>query len=255
MNRFLLAILAIAMCEGLASCGDDNESVLDPTNPENPTNATKRVVKIVDTHAGNSTTYDISYDNEGRVMSIYADKGNWWSEDFSYSDASASVKCYNKVEGEGFNATLRFNDKGYVTEINSDDQWIITNTYTNDNLTQMSELYKCENENDDVENYVYNYQDGLLVSGSEFSSITYTDIPNIGNICVDEEIFETFEEFTYAGLFGKMYEFLPEKCKIGNDGVYTYSYSLDKDGYVKSVKITDEDGEVSTRDFTYADVK
>lgn len=254
--RLYSAILMVALCFNFVSCSDD-----DDDNIINPENVTKRLVKIVDTSSGRTHTYDIGYDSEGRVISIYADKGEWFSEDITYSGETAKLKYYNKNEGEGYEATLTFNEQNYITNFNSDNEWIVTGSYSNGNLTKITESYENGKV---VYDYKLNFKDGLFIDSEYVNAMTYTNIPNIANVCIDAELFESvFEEFALAGMAGKMYKYLPEKMILdegGNDtSTYTYNYELDDEGYVKKVKITStwgkKESSTSTREFVYENIK
>ena len=90
-------------------------------------------------------------------------------------------------------------------------------------------------------------------------SITYSDIPNIANIYVDELISNDYEELALVGLFGNAYKLLPKEMiykEGGKEVVDTFEYKLDDDGYVKSVTATSSKYKsTTTREFIYEDIK
>lgn len=61
---------------------------------------------------------------------------------------------------------------------------------------------------------------------------------------------DPFEEWRLAGLLGKASKFLP-KTATWDEGMETYNYELDEEGYVKRVKVTFRDTKGSERSYSY----
>lgn len=117
-------------------------------------------------------------------------------------------------------------------------------TYNSDNQVIKADIHG------DIEEYVY--KDGVMVSSGVAEIITYTDIPNIGNLFVafSTNYNDPFEEWRLANLLGKASKFLP-KTATWNQGMETYNYELDEEGYVKTVKVTFRDTKGSERSYSY----
>lgn len=147
------------------------------------------------------------------------------------------------------------NGNGYCTsaiwtgiEKDSTTTYVSTNnykfTYNSDN-----QVIKADFDGD-IEEYVY--KDGVMISSSLAEIITYTDIPNIGNLFVafSTDNNDPIEEWRLAGLLGKASKFLPRTTKW-HEGMETYNYELDEEGYVKTVKVTFCDTKGSESSYSY----
>lgn len=117
-------------------------------------------------------------------------------------------------------------------------------TYNSDNQVIKADI------DGDIEEYVY--KDGVMVSSGVAEIITYTDIPNIGNLFVafTTNYRTTLDIWRFAGLLGKASKFLP-KTASWYEGMETYNYELDEEGYVKTVKVTFRDTKGSERSYSY----
>ena len=249
-----MPILAMAMCVNFTSCGDDeNEGIINPDAP------TKRLTRVVKTYpdSDNSHAYDIGYDGEGRVVSIYEELIGRHC-DITYSGNNQAIAQYSS----GVSETWTLDERNHVVSVNSgvfpEDDVLLS--YNSDGYLIQEKEYEEKVADYYMTDFVY--KDGLLLSGDEADfNITYTDIPNVGNICVEIYIYpEWCRHVAYTGLIGNHYRLLPEKMEWDDSvPVITYEYELDADGYVKRVtaKGVSYTGEDYTEilDFTYEEVR
>ena len=221
-NRFLTAILSVALCVNFVSCGDD-----DDNNIIDPESVTKRVV----TCSKNETSYVINYDNDGKVSKIVCQNdGESYDYDFSFSGNEAVATSEEKDGSYTYIDNIKFslNGNGYCTSAiwtaiekgsttyESTDNYKFT--YNSDNQVIKADI------DGEIEEYVY--KDGVMVSSGVAETITYTDIPNIGNLFVafSTDYNDPFEEWRLAGLLGKASKFLP-KTATWDEGMETVSYT------------------------------
>ncbi len=244
VNRFFAAILSVALCMNFAACSNDENDDI------NPDNAKKRLVKVVEEDNGWNTTYDFGYDEEGRVVSIYADYANYgtWCLDITYSGNQATAHYGDEVE------KWTLDDDGNIVAKYDEgaNDWYMMYTYTGGYMAKRVVKYTDGNGRDKVKEADFVWKDGLLGSmNGEPECITYTKIPNMGNLCVGNyEILDDYDSvLRKAGLLGKNFKMLPDMA-YGE----TFEYELDKDGYVKTAKLKDGYG-VTTYTFTYEEIK
>lgn len=242
-NKLFAAIFSMVLCINLVSCGNDDDNIIDSNK------ATKRVVsytEIDERYNSIKSAYTISYDDNGKVSKIvdgyevgYIDEYN-----FSFSGNEAVATAESKFEEftDIDNIKFSLNENGYFTSaiwtfIEKSDTFYEESTY-NYEFTYNSDNQVIKTKyNDDVEEYVY--KNGVMVSSGVAETITYTDIPNIGNLFVafTSDYRTTLDMWRHAGLLGKASKFLP-KTASWDEGTETYDYELDEDGYVKTVKVT-----------------
>ena len=251
-NRFLIAILSVALCVNFVSCGDD-----DDNNIIDPENVTKRVATCTKKHPYYTIDYAINYDN-GKVSKIVCLYGEYYAYDFSFSGNEAVATSEEKYGSYTDINNIKFslNENGYCT---SAIQTIIekSDTFYEESASNYEFTYNSDNQvikakfdDDDEEEYVY--KNGVMVSSGVAEIITYTDIPNIGNLFVafTTNYRTTLDIWRFAGLLGKASKFLP-KTASWYEGTETYDYELDEDGYVKTVKVTFRDTKGSERSYSY----
>lgn len=245
-NKFFTAIFSMVLCINFVSCGNDDDNNIIDSN-----NATKRVVSYTKIDGRDNTiskTYTISYDDNGKVKKIL----DYHGDDVGYTDEynfsfSGNEAVATSEEKDGLytyidNIKFSLNENGYFTSaiwtfIEKSDTFYEESTY-NYEFTYNSDNQVIKTKyNDDVEEYVY--KNGVMVSSGVAETITYTDIPNIGNLFVafTSDYRTTLDMWRHAGLLGKASKFLP-KTASWYEGTETYDYELDEDGYVKTVKVT-----------------
>lgn len=262
--RLYSAILMMALCFNFVSCGnDDDNNIIDPEN------VTKRLVRVVDTDDGEVFyALNFDYDSKGRVVSVSEDKNNYCNISYSENKATANFHYYDN----DFDEYVDYNK--YWTLDNQNN--ILSEDYGDENSGEVTKFTYTDgyctkqvvgSEHADGMHYSetnYNYKDGLLINTDDNSivNITYTDIPNKGNILVHRYIYQDFEVYSWAGLLGNSPRLLPEKFTwhdSGYDVTATFKYDLDKDGYVKRVTISEVssngDRATETLDFVYEDIK
>lgn len=256
-NRFFTVILSVTLCVNFVSCGgdDDNNKIVDPEN----------VAKRVVTCTKEKTSYIISYDNGGNVSKIVCqNNGESYDYDFSFSGNEAVATSEEKDGSYTYIDNIKFslNENGYCTSV----IWtaIEKGNTTYESTDNYKFVYNSENQvtkadiDGEIEEYVY--RDGVMISSGVAEIITYTDIPNIGNLFVafTTNYNDPFEEWRLAGLLGKASRFLP-KMATWNEGMETYDYELDEEGYVKTVNVTfrNTNGQetVSSYKYTYESIK
>ena len=236
-NRFFTAILSVALCVNFVSCGnDDDNNIIDPEN------VTKRVATCTKKYPYYTIDYAINYDN-GKVSKIVCLYGEYYAYEKygSYTDIN--------------NIKFSLNGNGYCT---SAIQTLIekSDTFYEESASNYEFTYNSDNQvikadiDGDIEEYVY--KDGVMVSSGVAEIITYTDIPNIGNLFVafTTNYRTTLDIWRFAGLLGKASKFLP-KTASWYEGMETYNYELDEEGYVKTVKVTFRDTKGSERSYSY----
>lgn len=245
-NKFFTAIISMVLCINFVSCGnDDDDNIIDSSK------ATKRVVsytEIDERYNSIKRAYTISYDDNGKVSKIIDYHGDTHGHsdkyDFSFSgnEAVATAESQFGEFTDIDNIKFSLNGNGYFTSavwtfIEKSDTFYEESTY-NYEFTYNSDNQVIKTKyNDDVEEYVY--KNGVMVSSGVAETITYTDIPNIGNLFVafTSDYRTTLDMWRHAGLLGKASKFLP-KTASWYEGTETYDYELDEDGYVKTVKVT-----------------
>ena len=248
-NRFLIAILSVALCVNFVSCGDD-----DDNNIIDPENVTKRVAACTKKHPYYVIDYAINYDNDGKVSKIVC-QNDWTYDYYDFSFSGNEAVATSEMKYGSYTIKFSLNGNGYCTsaiwtgiEKDSTTTYVSTNnykfTYNSDN-----QVIKADFDGD-IEEYVY--KDGVMISSSLAEIITYTDIPNIGNLFVafSTDNNDPIEEWRLAGLLGKASKFLPRTTKW-HEGMETYNYELDEEGYVKTVKVTFRDTKGSESSYSY----
>lgn len=250
-NKFFTAIFSMVLCINLVSCGNDD----DDNNIIDSNNATKRVVSYTKIDGRDNTiskTYTISYDNNGKVSKIvdyHGDNVGYIDKyDFSFSGNETIATSEGKDGSYTYIENIKFslNGNGYCTNViwtSYSEKDNTTNEFTNNyefTYNSDNQVIKAKFDDDDVEEYVY--KNGVMVSSGVAETITYTDIPNIGNLFVafTTNYGTTLDIWRFAGLLGKASKFLP-KTASWYEGTETYDYELDEDGYVKTVKVTFHD--------------
>lgn len=269
--RLYSAILMMALCFNFVSCGDD-----DDNNIIDSENVTKRLVRVVDTYDGEVFyALDFDYDSKGRVVSVSEDKNNYCNISYSENKATANFHYYDNDFDEyvDYNKYWTLDNQNNILSEDYGDEnsgEVTKFTYTNGYCTKEvggSELTYSETNYNYKDGLLINtdnndYVDGVLINNYNNYNITYTDIPNKGNILVHRYIYEDFEVYSWAGLLGNSPRLLPEKFTwhdSGYDVTATFKYDLDKDGYVKRVTISEVssngDRATETLDFVYEDIK
>jgi len=235
--RLVAALLMVALCFNFVSCSKDEEG-------SNPDKQTKRLVSVSYTNEdGDKDNLQIEYENGkvSKTTTTYYDDG-LNTDIYTYSYSGNTV---TEVHKGGRTTNYKLNDNGYITEgLSTDGSDIWEFGYSGNFLTSVVLTYSVTGRKDIDEKFTYN-NEGLLTSDSDgFDYIEYTDIPNIGNLFLtysDEYPLTGISiQAFYAGILGNAAKRLPKEARSG-DYRETYSYELDKDGYVKNCTITQKD--------------
>lgn len=246
----------MALCINFVSCGD-NEG--EGGNID-PANTTKRITNFTKETESYSYTCSLGYDSKNKVSDI-SRKGteNIYTEAYAFTFSNNETVATSEEQYGSYtfidNIKFSLNGNGFCTSatwtaIEKNDTFYEENsdhytfTYNSDNQLTKAEI------NGNTEEYIY--KNGVMASSDVAETITYTDIPNIGNLFValTTNYDDPFEEWRLAGLLGKASKFLP-KTAAWDEGTETYDYELDEDGYVKTVKITFRDTKGNERTYSY----
>lgn len=248
MNKlFSMVPVFAALFLGLNACSDDDGGSDIPQTPS------KKLVKIEVYDDNNDLSYveTFTYDNQGRWIRSERDLKQWLGEKpdmrvrtLTYSDNnilySDSYKNYNEVFEIDNNKI-----KSRYREGNEED--VYTYHYSDSYLVKIGEDYAD-----------FEYTAGNLTKYNGYwkYEITYTNIPDKLGLNVFEPSYTNEYIQVYpnnplyqSGYTGKRSKNLIKTIKSNYsslDGDYTYSYKLDKDGYVTEMVEND-----SYRDNTY----
>ena len=245
MKKMLLfALPFMVMC--FASCEKDNG---------NDENSVQKLVKSITYMESPDyplvTTFE--YDENGRVI-----RSEWIEEGFSMIIADITYKDNMIIEtAPGYikyqvkeEYIHYLNDDGYVIKTEYKDYWSDETYNTTTSQTYEYENGKVTKANGDGYSYEFQWQDNDMVKislGNTVKSITYSTIDNKFNINILSQFdFQTgigFDRSTKISMFGSAtYSFkgtvskhLPQII----DGE-VYSYELDSDGYVTTIKVDGE---------------
>lgn len=262
MMKFIcMAFTAILVCTGLASCSSDD----DNNDGGGVTTFSKKLVKIVD---GDGYGYTFTYDKQGRLTKAADERGDdieLWEYTWSGNaiDAVHSYELYNGIERDSYKYGL--SDNKIVSITGSESQSRYKLQYDGGNLSHHevyaphgSDGYFTESIND------WTWKDGNLVKitskdgsdGTVEIPISYGDkkcqgyLPSyvISDGC--RGIYSYFPDYdnplfmANPDVTGLVFTQLPEKIVVPasrsdaySAGTYTFSYVLDKDGYVTSCTV------------------
>ena len=255
-------LMAMALSFNFAACSDEDEN---GGGGSASGDASKRLVRIdeeIDTNAW-FRYYTFDYDSEGKATEAIeyteyeGDDNNTWEHHYTaeYAEGQAVITCaFSKKTGYNYTTTYNclLNEDGNIeTIVWSDGDGNDEFSYSDGYLTQWVGW--------DIEDYVY--QNGLMVSSGVAEEITYTDIPNVGNLFIGFTTDELYVQmFRDMGLLGNAPKYLPASA-TWNEGTETYEYELDSDGYVKTVKTHFQpapyhgSATTTTSRYTYEDIR
>ena len=271
MKKFNLwaSMIALFLCVGFASCGDDDDNNADNAGPGNviPTDI-KKVVSIRNSYetikftyangklasveeedskyafaySGNTVTITCTYSYDPSDKDVYT--MNVGSNGFLKDGTAVSTETYN---GETYTSTAHvsfsYDKEGHLTAINTNSKDSEGDEYTsktefiweNGNITKTIESWREKTE-------------GGEDSGKSTRISTYSKEENTACISFFDEVadLDELEYVYYAGLLGKSTKNLLKSMKsISEDGsenyVTNYSYKLDSDNYPTTVTIDNQD--------------
>lgn len=252
-------LMAMALSFNFAACSDDDDN---GGGGSASGDATKRLVKMYVKSIYVNHSFEIEYDEKGRVSKnvLTWEESTPWRDTYTYLyngnevTISATIWEGNDEEGEHrAEYTYTLNDKGYVVNGFSDDQNEYIFSYSDDYLVSVTKSY-----DNGVPRIVEQNQiiaDGLILP-HDWDAVEYTEIPNKINFFFhysnEIDIFDTFEymELYLANLAGKAPKYLPESVTDG-EGSWYFSYKLDDEGYPTAITLSDEDRVFTTITCTY----
>lgn len=245
IKKVTLFCASIVLCFGFCGCSSDDDENTNSSSNE------KKLVKIIKTYEGGEVTTIFNYDNQGRLLTVKKDGS--FGENYSYvwSDNNESVKVLDN-SGEDFE--LRIVDglvrSGFWHSLN---QTLIF-TYDKSRLSS----YDC--------GYDYGYYGDISWDNNSISQSNNSEFIYCGKTCkgynpyiVDYVDGNPFYNLAIAQprLFGLHVNQLLEKIKEGNNDEISFSYELDKEGYLVKLTATyhsDEvcdDGDTETYEYTW----
>jgi len=228
--KLFMAIMIALVC--FTSCGSDDDKGI-----EYPTDITKRIKSV---RFSNGSYADFTYNGDNVSRIAIKEDGETLTMEYSYQSDNITEKVtndfYNANESYTNTITLknglasRFKDKelgysaGYM--IKEGDGY----NYTYDNKGNMTASpYYDKIEPSDIENRAQIYQMDLY--GGDMRDLRF-----------------------YLGAFGNATKYLPKNASYSESGdkyTATYSYKLDKDGYVSEIVVKWSDGDSWTEYYTY----
>ena len=248
--RFLgMALLAIVMCVNFTSCSDDGEE--PAKNEDGVITNQKQLVQIKRGDDSEYTTWDYTYDFKGRLTSIIrTEKYNGrterkitnysWGNNIIVAEDGNSTRTYtlsnNLVKsisetdgGDWGNATFTYNSSNQliavqnIVDISAYRTYVETYTYAWDNGKITTYTYTDSNwEGEDVYKYIYS---GKTCNGHCY--ILYSP-------CDNDDIFYVHPELIGLRCSQLLDQIYYRDDYDGYEVIQKYSYTFDKDGYVKS---------------------
>lgn len=237
-TRYLIIVALIALAG--TSCQKD-----DSNEPLPASNRIKTYTEsITSSFLGNfSVTYNLSYDNQNRLISLVNASNSGDRFSFAYNTGGFDMDIFGDdhlvihqdvyTSGNLMDSTFQYNDEGDTT----------TEKYTYNPSKQLIQLKRYmysngQSELDEMVNYTYDSNNNLVEETSNYSHTTYeyaADAPN------------TIDLFPiYTGYASK----LPSKIS-SSLGVEIHTYSLDDKNRLTSDKAVFESGDVVLKTFTY----
>jgi len=236
--RFTATLLfTTLLCFNITSCSsDDDDNGINPDAPK------KRITQIITKQYEDTETAKFDYSGKkiSKIVVTRTGESKPWTNEYEYSGNEVKVHITNLwFEGESKNTSIyTLNSDGYIISIDGETD-APHYTYSNGYLQR----FKLGNPNlasGILEEYSYD-KNWNMTKNSEFEKITYTDIPNIGELylCYDDDL-GVVSSILHAQLLGKASKYLPKEAHHNVDGeglyIYHYEYDLDKDGYVSAIR-------------------
>lgn len=244
------------------SCSDDDD---DNGNGEGPGNGgsgvtvqPKKVAKItsLDKNSQVESTFLFSYDSEGKLVKIIDQYGSSSNEKtFTYSSDKIVISeqgeesvvnlkdgravSFTEKDGSDWQYNYTFSYSGnYLNQSVSEEKHLVngvwtkesTDTYTytvkNGNISTIKNVWKEEGSDEDVTD----------------AALTYGNVANNANIDLGYLCYEMDgEDLLMLCVLGNRYQNLPASmsCRDADGETYslTFSYVVDKDGYVTKITI------------------
>lgn len=238
-----MALLAVVLCVNFIACSKDAEVLTD----NDIITKSKKLIGMKETEDNQTHILDFSYDAEGKLSSI--------------------VHSYMSDGNNEYQQVIRFTWSSFTITAESDNSYL-NRTYTLDNnpvqtirgykATDWSKTQLSYNSSNqllmaDNDSYYLKYiWDNEKILKIESKNIYDTDITYSGKTCKGYfPLYNDFDDIFYAHpeLIGLRNLQLPEqKFDKYGDSEYTeeYTYTFDKDGYVKSCTIVETEKNLSS---------
>jgi hypothetical protein len=256
-RHFLVALIALST---LAACKND-KGTDEPGGPYKPGTTSKTLKKIIETKAGQTTTYNLTYDANKRLSSV-SSSDNSEVTSFTYAGDGNVTKIENK-EGDERNVfeitynngipvsgTYKTFEKNGANETITD-HYSLQYTVENALVTKIKMIVPADIENDEEGyelDYLLSYTGGNLTKVETeglfafTASFTYGNkkplFPTLFKYVLDPAGF-SLEFFAKNDLLTMHYDYPGTALDNTITNVYTY----DSNGYV----LTSNDGETQTQ--------
>lgn len=271
MKKFNLwaGMIALFLCVGFASCGDDDDNNADKAGTGTVFPAgTKKVATINDGYETSTFNYA-----DGKLVSVKIGKSEECT--FTYSGSKVTMVCKSSSDKTVY--TMNIGSDGFITggtgvytEVYEgktyEEKSNFSFSYSNGYLTGMDMDGSDSDGDKSSDSYRFTWKDGNLVKtvskwksteegkteeGEETYTATYGSDLNVANISFFDEVadLDELEYAYYAGLLGKstknLLKTVVNQYESYSD-TYNFSYTFNDDKYPVKVII---DGHVNT--YTY----
>ncbi len=230
--RFIATYISVILCISFTSCSSEED------NPVTNSDVKKRLTKISLTqkNGNDRSEINLSYsDNRISKISITWNNNAPWLINYEYQGNKVTISETNSnFYGDSFSETFTLSDNVIINGEEND-------KYNYNNGYLLSTSWGAE--------FIYNKDWNLIKTTDDgFDNITYTDIPNVGNLYIayrDNDgvyPFYGYGNMFYSGLWGKASKHLPKELKNDDEEGLEYmrfTYEFDEHGYVKVTTIED----------------
>ena len=246
IKKVTLFCASIVLCFGFCGCSSDDDKNTNSSSNE------KKIGKIIKTYEGGEVTTVFNYDNKGRLLTLTEDHGYYVDHNsYIWSDNNDNVKVLDD-RGDYYELSI-VNGLPISGFWNSLNQTLIF-TYDKSRLSS----YNC--------GYDYGYYGDILWDNNSISQVNNSEFIYSGKTCkgynpyiVDYVAGNPFYDLAIAQprLFGLNVNQLLDKIKESNNDEISFSYELDKEGYLVKLTATyhsDEvcdDGDTETYEYTW----
>ncbi|MEO6187224.1 MAG: hypothetical protein ABIO82_08055 [Ginsengibacter sp.] len=236
----VIFLLAFASCKKESSSGD-----IDPLLAKVKTYTEDYTTDATHIHA----TFNLSYDNQGRVVSMISTASQGDRFEYSYDGSTATMELFNSnVVGIHEIVFLNSNSLPDSTFQYNDTQDTSTEKYIYNASKQLVKLIEYDYSNNvsiisNVSNYTYDAEGDMIRKTESYSETTYEYYPDLLNTLI--------LNFDFSPGTGKH---LVKKTTY-SDGydtvVLEHSYTFDSTNRLRTETVVADSGEVVIRTYTY----